>query len=160
ILVPVLGFFLLKDAGTFGEKFVEMMPNEKLKKRVRWMLVDMSKTMAAYIRAQITSCIVVGTLVTLGLAIIGTPYPVVLGVFAGVAEFVPLAGPLILMITVFSLTAISSFKTALIALIFLVALRLVQDYILYPRIVGHGIEMPPFLVIIAILTGAEIGGLL
>jgi predicted PurR-regulated permease PerM len=160
ILVPVISFFMLKDASSFGEAFVESMPNEKLKKRVRWMLLDMSKTIALYIRAQITACIVVGVLVTIGLAILGVPYTVVLGVVAAVLEFIPLAGPLIAAVIIISLTGIYSLKTALIVAIFLLVLRLVQDYVIYPRIIGEGIHMPPFLVIMAILAGAEIAGLL
>ncbi|MBI3650235.1 MAG: AI-2E family transporter [Acidobacteria bacterium] len=160
ILIPIISFFMLKDAHSFGEAFVESLPNEKLKKRVRWMLLDMSKTIALYIRAQITACIVVGFLVGLGLAIIGAPYAIVLGVLAALMEFVPLAGPLIAAVVIFSLTAIYSFKTALVAAVFLLVLRLVQDYVIYPRIIGEGIHMPPFLVIMAILAGAEIAGLL
>jgi predicted PurR-regulated permease PerM len=158
ILIPILSFFLLKDASSFGEAFVESMPNEKLKKRVRWMLLDMSKTIALYIRAQITACIVVGFLVTIGLWIIGVPYPVVLGAMAALFEFVPLAGPLIAAAMIFGLEATFSIKTAFVAAIFLLILRLVQDYVIYPRIIGEGIHMPPFLVIMAILAGAEIAG--
>jgi predicted PurR-regulated permease PerM len=158
ILIPILSFFLLKDASSFGEAFVESMPNEKLKKRVRWMLLDMSKTIALYIRAQITACIVIGFLVSIGLAIIGVPYPVVLGAMAAIFEFVPLAGPLIAAVIIFSLAATFSIKTAFVAALFLLILRLVQDYVIYPRIIGEGIHMPPFLVIMAILAGAEIAG--
>jgi predicted PurR-regulated permease PerM len=161
ILVPVVSFFLLKDATTFGEAFVESMPNEKLKKRVRWMLLDMSKTIALYIRAQITACLVVGTLVTIGLAIIGVPYTVVLGVMSAIFEFVPLAGPFLAAVIIISLAAaVGSVKIAIIAAVFLLVLRLVQDYVIYPRIIGEGIHMPPFLVIMAFLAGAEIAGLL
>jgi predicted PurR-regulated permease PerM len=160
ILVPVISFFLLKDASTFGEAFVESMPNEKLKKRVRWMLLDMSKTIALYIRAQITACVVVGTLVTIGLAIIGVPYTVVLGVMAALFEFLPLAGPFLAAVVIIGLAATVSIKTAVIAGVFLLILRLVQDYVIYPRIIGEGIHMPPFLVIMAFLAGAEIAGLL
>jgi predicted PurR-regulated permease PerM len=160
ILVPVVGFFMLKDAGAFGEKIIEAMPNEKLKKRMRWMLLDMSRTIAAYIRAQITACILIGVLVGIGLRIIGTPYAVVFGVLSGFFEFVPLAGPLIAAVIIISLTAIYSIKTALIAALFLIILRLVQDYVIYPKIIGEGIKMPPFIVILAILAGAEIAGLL
>ncbi len=160
ILVPVVGFFMLKDAGAFGEKIIDAMPNEKLKKRMRWMLLDMSRTIAAYIRAQITACILIGVLVGIGLRIIGTPYAVVFGVLSGFFEFVPLAGPLIAAVIIISLTAIYSIKTALIAALFLIILRLVQDYVIYPKIIGEGIKMPPFIVILAILAGAEIAGLL
>jgi predicted PurR-regulated permease PerM len=158
ILIPILSFFLLKDATSFGEAFVESMPNEKLKKRVRWMLLDMSKTIALYIRAQITACIVIGFLVSIGLWIIGVPYPVVLGAMSAIFEFVPLAGPLIAAVIIFSLAATYSFKLAFGAALFLLILRLVQDYVIYPRIIGEGIHMPPFLVIMAILAGAEIAG--
>ncbi len=160
ILVPVISFFMLKDASSFGVTLVDFMPNEKLKKRVRWMLLDMSKTIALYIRAQITACVVVGVLVTIGLAIIGVPYTVVLGVMAAIFEFVPLAGPLLAAVVIVCLAAFVSIKTAIIAAIFLLMLRLVQDYVIYPRIIGEGIHMPPFLVIIAFLAGAEIAGLL
>ena len=115
ILVPVISFFLLKDATSFGEAFVDSMPNEKLKKRVRWMLLDMSKTIALYIRAQITACLVVGTLVTIGLAIIGVPYTVVLGVMAALFEFLPLAGPFAAAVIIVSLAAATvSIKTAVV----------------------------------------------
>ncbi|HTF38116.1 MAG TPA: AI-2E family transporter, partial [Blastocatellia bacterium] len=39
-------------------------------------------------------------------------------------------------------------------------LRMLQDYFIYPRIVGRGIKMHPLVVIVAILAGAEIGGLI
>lgn len=160
ILVPVISFFMLKDAGAFGEKIVESMPNDKLKKRMRWLLLDMSRTIAAYIRAQITACIMIGVLVSVGLSIIGAPYAVVFGVLSGFFEFVPLAGPLIAGVIIVSLTGIYSIKTALIAALFLIILRIVQDYVIYPKIIGEGIKMPPFIVILAILAGAEIAGLL
>ncbi len=160
ILIPVLSFFMLKDAGAFGEKIVESMPNDKLKKRMRWLLLDMSRTIAAYIRAQITACIMIGILVGVGLALIGAPYAVVFGVLSGFFEFVPLAGPLIAAVIIVSLTAIYSIKTALIAALFLIILRILQDYVFYPKIIGEGIKMPPFIVILAILAGAEIAGLL
>ena len=51
-----------------------------------------------------------------------------------------------------------SFKSALIAVLFLVCLRVLQDYVIYPRIIGHGIKMHPLVVILAILCGAELNG--
>lgn len=160
ILVPIMSFFMLKDGAAVGERVIDMMPNDKLKKRVRWLLLDMSKTIAAYIRAQVTACIVISAQVTVGLAIIGVDYAILLGILSGVLEFIPLAGPLIAGIIIVGLTATFSIKTAIIALLFLLVLRLVHDYVVYPRIIGEGIKMPPFLVIIAILAGAEVGGLL
>jgi hypothetical protein len=47
---------------------------------------------------------------------------------------------------------------AFVVLLFLGVLRMVQDYLIYPRIIGHGIHLHPLAVILAILAGAEIGG--
>ena len=160
ILVPVLSFFLLKDAVSFEQNLIALLPSERLQKRVHWLLMDVSRTLAAYIRAQITSCLVVGTVVMIGLSLIGAPYPIVLGAIAGLLEFIPLIGPLISACIIFGLTLTEGFKTALIVALFLAILRMLQDYFIYPRIVGRGIKMHPLVVIVAILAGAEIGGLI
>jgi predicted PurR-regulated permease PerM len=159
ILVPVLAFFMLKDAALFEQEIVSFMPTERLRKRVHWLLLDVSRTLAAYIRAQLTACLVIWMLVTAGLALIGVPYALVLGAASGMLEFVPMVGPLIPAIVICSLGLTESWQTAVLAAFFLAVLRIVQDYVIYPRIVGHGIKIHPLIVVIAILCGAEIGGL-
>lgn len=160
ILVPILSFFLLKDALYFEQNLVALLPNERLQKRAHWLLMDVSRTLAAYIRAQITACLVVGTVMMIGLTVIGAPYSVVLGTIGGLLEFIPLVGPLISALVIVGLTLTVSVKTALIVALFLAVLRMVQDYVIYPRIVGRGIKMHPLVVVVAILAGAEIGGLI
>ena len=160
ILIPILSFFLLKDATSFEQNLVALLPSERLQKRAHWLLMDVSSTLAAYIRAQITACLVVGTVMMIGLRLIGAPYPIVLGAVGGLLEFFPLIGPLIAAVFVVLLSLTISVKTALLVALFLTVLRLAQDYLIYPRIVGRGIKMHPLVVIIAILAGAEIGGLI
>jgi predicted PurR-regulated permease PerM len=84
----------------------------------------------------------------------------VLGGIAGVLEFLPMIGPLIAAGIMVGLSLTVSIKMALIVALFLTALRIVQDYIIFPRIVGHGIKMHPLVIILAILGGAEIAGLI
>ena len=109
--------------------------------------------------ALVLACVVIGALVTIGLWIIGAPYVGVVGFIAGLLEFVPLIGPLIAGCIAVGLTMTVSFKGAMMVALFLIVLRIVQDYVIYPRIIGHGIHMHPLIVIIAILGGAEIAGL-
>ena len=159
ILVPIFSFFLLKDAGRIEHSLVALLPNERLRKRMHWLLLDVSRTLAAYIRAQITACVEMAVLVTIGLSLIGSPIAIVLGLIAGLLEFLPMIGPLVFATIAFVLTITVSLKKALLVLAFLGALRIAQDYIIYPRIVGQGIEMHPLVIIVAILSGAELGGL-
>jgi predicted PurR-regulated permease PerM len=159
ILVPIFSFFLLKDAGRIEHGLIALLPNERLRKRMHWLLLDVSRTLAAYIRAQITACVEMAILVTIGLSLIGSPIAIVLGLIAGLLEFLPMIGPLVFATMAFVLTTTVSLKKALLVLAFLGALRIAQDYIIYPRIVGQGIEMHPLVIIVAILSGAELGGL-
>jgi len=159
IIVPILSFFMLKDAAEFEQSIVSLMPNERLRKRAHWLLMDVSKTLAAYTRAQVTACLVVGAAVTVGFALIGVPYALVLGIIAGALEFIPMIGPLMAAIIACTLSLTVSVKLAVIVALFLIGFRIVQDYIIYPRIVGHGIKMHPLIVVVAILSGAELAGL-
>jgi predicted PurR-regulated permease PerM len=159
ILVPILAFFLLKDARHLRDATLRILPRGRLRSRGVEFLGELNETMAAYVRAQVTACLLVGVVCTAGFFVIGVPYAVVLGIAAGLLEFVPLAGPLTVGILAASLAAFHSLGQVLSVVVFLVVLRAVQDYVVYPKIVGRGVHLHPLAVILAILCGAELGGL-
>ena len=159
ILVPILGFFLLKDAELLRKSALRILPRGHVRSRADVFLVELNDTLAAYIRAQVTACLLVGMVCTVGFLVIGVPYAVVLGITAGLLEFIPLAGPLTIGVLATGFAAFHSIGQAVAALLFLVVLRTVQDYVVYPKIVGKGTHLHPLGVILAILCGAELGGL-
>src|SRR5207253_10425874 len=159
VLIPILSFFLLKDADSFRRSALAMLPRGRLRWRGDEFFQDINSTLAAYIRAQLTACLLVGILCSIGFALIGLPSPLVLGLLAGMLEFVPLIGPLVVAILVAVLAMLHwGFGMAVVVLLFLAVLRIVQDYVIYPRIIGQGIHLHPLAVIIAILSGAELAG--
>src|SRR2546423_10381682 len=159
VLVPILSFFLLKDADSFRRSALAMLPRGRLRWRGDEFFQDINSTLAAYIRAQLTACLLVGVLCSIGFALIGLPSPLVLGLLAGMLEFVPLVGPLVVAILVAVLAMLHwGFGMAFVVLLFLGVLRIVQDYVIYPRIIGQGIHLHPLAVIFAILAGAETAG--
>ena len=159
ILVPILAFFLLKDAGILRKAALRILPLGRLRSRGDVFLVELNDTLAAYTRAQVTACLLIGVVCTIGFLVIGVPYAVVLGITAGLLEFIPLAGPLTIGVLATGFAAFHSLGQAVAVLLFLVVLRAVQDYVVYPKIVGTGIHLPPLSVILAILCGAQLGGL-
>ena len=159
VLIPVLSFFFLKDADSFRRSVLAMLPRGRLRWRGDELFQDINSTLAAYIRAQLTACLVIGAICSVGFALLGLPSPLVLGLIAGMLEFVPLVGPLTVAILATALALLhSGFGLAFLVLLFLGVLRMVQDYVLYPRIIGEGIHLHPLAVILAILAGAEIAG--
>ena len=160
ILVPILAFFLLKDARLLHDLVLRILPRGRLRSRGVVFLGELNETLAAYTRAQVTACLFIGVVCTVGFLLIGVPYAVVLGIAAGLLEFIPLAGPLAIGLIAVGFAAFGSLEQAIVVLLFLVVLRVVQDYVVYPRIVCRGIPMHPLAVILAILCGAAVGGLM
>jgi predicted PurR-regulated permease PerM len=160
VLIPVLSFFLLKDVDTFRRSALQMLPRGRWRWRGDEFFQDVNSTLAAYIRAQLTACLFIGVICALGFTLLGLPSPLVLGVIAGVCEFVPLVGPLlVLLVAAFAGLLHGGLFLAFLVLVFLAVLRVVQDYVVYPRLIGQGIHLHPLAVIFAILSGAEIAGI-
>ena len=159
VLIPVLSFFLLKDADAFRRSALAMLPRGRLRWRGDEFFQDISNTLAAYIRAQLIACLLIGVICSIGFALFGLPSPLVLGLIAGILEFVPLVGPLLVAVLAAVLAILhAGLGNAFLVLLFLGVLRIVQDYVIYPRIIGEGIHLHPLAVILAILAGAEIAG--
>jgi predicted PurR-regulated permease PerM len=159
VLIPILAFFFLKDADSFRRSVLAMLPRGRLRWRGDEFFQDINSTLAAYIRAQLTACVLIGAVCSVGFALLGLPSPLVLGLIAGACEFVPLVGPLAVAILAIMLALLhQGVGLAFLVLIFLGVLRIVQDYVIYPRIIGEGIHLHPLAVILAILAGAEIAG--
>ena len=159
IIIPVLSFFLLKDVDFFRRSALQMLPRGRWRWRGDEFFQDVNSTLAAYIRAQLTACLFIGVVCAIGFTLLGLPSPLVLGVIAGVFEFVPLVGPLMIAVVAAILAILHAGPfSALMVILFLVVLRIVQDYVVYPRLIGQGIHLHPLAVIIALLAGAELGG--
>ena len=113
---------------------------------------------SSYVRAQLLACLVIAAICTAGFAFLRVPYAALLGVAAGVLEFVPLVGPLIVAVVACLVAAVHAPMLAVWVAVFLTVLRIVEDYVIYPRLMGHGTHLHPLTVILAVLMGAELGG--
>jgi predicted PurR-regulated permease PerM len=156
MLIPILAFFLLKDSASFRAMALQTLPQGRWRWRGRELLQDINTTLAVYIRAQLIACLLIGTVCTIGFSLIGVRYALVLGIISGLFEFIPLLGPLVVAVIATLIASVYSMKQALGVVVFLGILRIVHDYIVYPRIIGHGLPLHPFAVIVAVLCGAAL----
>jgi predicted PurR-regulated permease PerM len=159
ILIPILAFFLLKDADGFRRSALLMLPRGRWRWRGDEFFQDINSTLAAYIRAQLTACLFIGVVCGLGFTLLGLPGGLVMGFIAGVFEFVPLVGPLTVAIMAAILAIFHGGPfSAFLVLLFLGVLRVIHDYAIYPRLIGQGIHLHPLAVIFAILAGEKLAG--
>jgi predicted PurR-regulated permease PerM len=159
VLIPVLAFFLLKDAELFRRAALAILPPGRARWRGGDFLDEVSSTLAFFIRAQLMACSFIGIVCTLGFVALGVPYALVLGGVAGLFEVVPVIGPAVTLVAALAFAGSRSLPTALATFCFLGSLRLVHDYLVYPRLIARGIKLHPLAIILAVLCGSTLSGL-
>jgi len=158
ILVPIFAFFFVKDAELFRQRALKLFLDRRLRWRGDLFFEEVSRSLAAYIRALVAGSIVVATICSVGFLAIGVPYPLLFGVAAGLLEFLPMIGPFVIAVIVAGIAGMQSPSKAILVAGFLLLVRVAEDYVIYPRLVGRELPLHPMAVILAILCGAEIGG--
>ena len=155
-VAPLLAFMLLTGAPGFQRSTLRVLPRGHLQWRAEEYLRDVNSALAGYIRAQAAAGVIVGTACVCGFALLGVPSAVSMGVAAGVLELVPALGPL----TALLMASSQAGGHVLGVVVFLGALRLVQDYVIYPRLIRHGMHLSTPAVIVTIWFGAAAAGAL
>lgn len=153
-VTPVLAFLLLTAAPGFRRSTLRVLPRGHLQWRAEEYLRDVNSALAGYVRAQAAAAVIVGVVCVAGFVVLGVPSAVSLGVAAGVLELVPAVGPL----TALLVAGAQAGDRVLAVIVFLAALRIVQDYVIYPRLIRHGMHMSTLAVILTIWLGAIVAG--
>jgi predicted PurR-regulated permease PerM len=160
IVVPILAIFLLKDGRAFGEvglAFVHTRPQREFWEGVR---EDLNRMLAHFIRAQLTLAAFSLIAYSAFMGLMRVPYALVLGTAGGIMEFIPVVGPLVAAMVILGVALLMSYHHWVVLLIFLAVWRLVQDYVVSPRIMGRSMELHPLAAIFGVLAGGEIAGVL
>ena len=125
--------------------------------RDAWELIDAK--LGAFVRGQLLLIAFVATVLSLSFWAIGLPYWLLLGVFAGVVEIVPVIGPLLAGAVAVGVGLTVSWKVAAAAGIAVGVVRVIEDYVVIPRVMGHVTGLSPLLVLVSVTAvGLLFGG--
>ena len=160
IVVPILAAFFLKDGRAFGEVLLSFVQSRPQREFLEGVLGDLNQMLAQFIRAQLTLAALSFVAYLAFLELGGVPYALVLGTAGGMMEFIPVVGPLVAAVLIFSVAMLMSYPHWLLLLIFLGAWRMIQDYVISPRVMGQSMELHPLAAIFGVLAGGEIAGVL
>jgi predicted PurR-regulated permease PerM len=126
--------------------------------RDTWELIDLK--LGAFVRGQLLLIVFVATVLSLCFWAVGEPFWLLLGIAAGVVEIVPVIGPLTAGALAVGVGLTESWHVALAAGIAVLAVRLLEDYIVIPRVMGHVTGLSPLLVLVGVTAiGLLFGGL-
>jgi predicted PurR-regulated permease PerM len=152
--VPVVAFLLVTRWHRFRKSTARVLPTPHLQWRGDEFLRSLNRLLADYTRAQALSSLIVGLLCWVGFAALGLEYPGTLALAAGLLEMAPLAGPIVAAVVA---TAMAPGRV-LAVLGFLAALRIFQDYVIYPHLISRTMRLHPLAIVAALWAGATLGG--
>ncbi|MDX1949141.1 MAG: AI-2E family transporter [Rickettsiales bacterium] len=159
IISPIVSFYLLRDWDLMVKKIDDLLPRTNLG-IIRGELRKIDDTVSAYIRGQVTVCIIMAVVYSTTLSLIGLDYALAIGVMTGILTFIPYVGMslgfiLALMVSYFQF---QDFDMTISVIAAFILGNLLEGYIITPKFVGEKVNLHPVWIIFALLAGGSIMG--
>ena len=160
-------FYFLKEGKMMRDKLLNFMPNE-YKFEVEILLRKINAALGSYLRGQVFLVLLVSATLFIALSILGVKFALILAIFSGLAEIVPIIGPIVAA----SVAGIVAFiggtsnfslvplQTAIAVVVIYAVVRQVQDYLVNPYIMGKITKLHPLIILFAVIAGEHIAGIL
>src|SRR5215208_2859847 len=116
--------------------------------RDTWNLIDLK--LGAFVRGQLVLVGLVATVLSLAFWAIGLPFWLLVGVFAGIVELVPVVGPLAAGAVAVGVGLTESWQLALVAALVVLVVRLLEDYVVIPKVLGDAVGLTPLTVLFSV----------
>jgi len=160
VLIPVVGFYLLRDWDLMMAKLRSLLPRHREPQIVE-LAGECHEVLGAFVRGQLMVMLALGVIYSAGLMLVGLELGLLIGMLAGLAAIVPYMG-FIIGIGAALVAGLFQFGGDLYPMLGIVAVFMVgqalEGMVLTPLLVGDRIGLHPVAVIFAILAGGELFG--
>lgn len=159
LIVPVLSFYFLKDREYFSQILKNIIPLNS-RRHILQVAFEVNHILHQFIRGELFIAAVVSSMATIGYLLIGLPYALVLGVIAGIFEFIPYFGPWLGAIPAVVIAYISGPGKLLWTIIIIVLIQQLESAIITPRILGGVVELHPVFIVLSLWAGGLFFGVI
>jgi predicted PurR-regulated permease PerM len=157
VVVPIMSFLMILEAQAIESllQSLSLAPRRKI-----WCAIayGLNFLLSRYVRA--LGLLSLATFVSYGtvLSLMGAPYAILLAGAAGVLEIIPVFGPAAAALSILGVAVFTGYGHLSWLVLFLVAYRVCQDYMISPYLMSEGVNVPPLLVVFGLLAGDELAG--
>lgn len=157
LIILFIGIYLAAQPKVYVDGFVTLFPVNK-RTRVREVMDELGDTLAQWMLGKVVSMLIIGVTTAIGLALLGVPLALILGVIAGLLDFIPYIGPIMAAVPAILLALSDSPTLALYVALLFVGLQILEGYIVLPLIERRTVSLPPALTIsMQVLLGSLFG---
>jgi predicted PurR-regulated permease PerM len=160
LLVPILSFFFVKDGEAMRDSIIALVNKGDRREFAEGLLDDVHQMLGRYIRAVFLLSLSAFIAYLLFFQAMAVPYGALLAIIGGALEFIPVLGPLATAVVTCVVALISGYDSVSWMVVFLIAFRVFQDYVVSPFLMSGGVALHPLLIIFGVLFGEQIGGIL
>lgn len=154
-----VAIYLLVDTPKFKDTYIRMWaPSYRADARMLWDTMGFS--LSRYLSALVVSLLIQGALSFIGLALLGVPYALILGIFQGVAAILPYVGAWIAAIPAVLIALTVSWQTAVAVAVLYLLINQLEGNLITPNLQGNAVKVHPILIFIAVIGGSTLFGLM
>lgn len=159
IFVPVFAFYLLVDLPKIKSGGRELIPIP-YRKAVLDRLAEVDRAVAAFMRGQLTIALILGAINAAGLALLGVPMGIVLGLVAGLANMVPYMALVVGLVpaVVLCWAEYQELWRVLAVVGVFSGAQMLEGMVLSPRILGKSVDLHPVWILLAVIAGGSLFG--
>jgi predicted PurR-regulated permease PerM len=151
VVVIVAGIYIALDPGTYRSGLMKLVP-KTYQQQIAATLDAAGEALQRWLGAQLVAMIMVGVLIAGGLALVGVPSALALGLIAGVTEFVPIIGPVIGAVPALLLASMESWNLVLWTLAVFVVVMQLEGNVIMPLVTGKAVAVPPAVGLFAVVA--------
>jgi predicted PurR-regulated permease PerM len=159
VVIPVVTAYLLLDLDRIRASLAAVVPAQRWRATFEF-LADIDGVVGGFVRGQLLVALMVGILIFVAMMLLHVPYPYLFGLIAGLGDLIPYVGAVLAFVPAFTSAVLTNgwINGLLVAAAFMLIYE-AEGHFIAPNIVGRQVRLSPFVVIIALLIGAEVGGL-
>lgn len=164
-LIPIYTFYFLLEKKGIESKWTDYLPvsRSEFKTELVFVLKSINDYLIAFFRGQVLVAICDGIMYTIGFAIIGLPYAVLIGVIATFLTIIPFVGAIITCggALVIAVVQYGDWLHPLLALGIYAIVQMLEGYVIQPKILGDRVGLHPLTIIVSVMVGTTLlGGIL
>jgi len=158
LVIPILAIFFLSDGEKLADQIIHLVATKKNHGALEALAGELHIMLQRYIRAKV----ILGGLsllyCSIAMLVLGIPNAIALGILAGMLEFIPVAGWITAAATIVTVGVLTH-SHWIWMLAMLAVWRILMDYGIAPRVMGHELEIHPLLAIFTLMVGGAVGGI-
>ncbi|MGZ5822679.1 MAG: AI-2E family transporter [Hyphomicrobium sp.] len=151
VVVIVAGIYIAVSPEVYRDGFVMLFP-KPMQAQIAETLDDAGEALRLWLGGQLLAMIMVGILIGVGLALVGVPSALALGLIAGVTEFIPIVGPVIGAVPALLLASTGGWHTVAWTLAVLVVVQQIESNLIMPLVAGRAVALPPAVGLFAVVA--------